>query len=48
MKSQNDLDDMTMPTSLGGLVMDKMKIDQAEWFPFWNVYKEIVANAIAN
>ena len=47
-KSQNDLDNMTKPTSLGRLVMDKMKINQPEWFPFWNAYKEIVANAIAN
>ena len=35
---------MTEPSSLGKLVMDKMKIDQ----PDWNAYKEIVTNAIAN
>ena len=28
--------------------MDKMKINQPEQFPFWNAYKEIVADAIAN
>ena len=39
---------MTEPTSLGRLVMDKMKINHAERFPFWNAYKEIVANAIAH
>ena len=47
-KNQQDLDDITNTTSLGKLVMDKMKIDQAERFPFWNAYKEIVADAIAN
>jgi predicted RNase H-like nuclease (RuvC/YqgF family) len=47
-KSQNDLDDMTEPSSLGRLIMDKMEIDQPDQFPFWNAYKEIVADAIAN
>ena len=47
-KSQHYLDDMMEPTSLGRLVMDELKIDQAERFPFWNAYKEIVADAIAN
>jgi hypothetical protein len=39
---------MTEPSSLGRLIMDKMKIDQPDWFPFWNAYKEIVTDAIAN
>ena len=29
-KSQHDLDDMTEPTSIGRLVLDKMKINQPE------------------
>ena len=47
-KRQSDLDGMTKPSSLGRLVMEKMKINQPDHFPFWNAYKEIITDTIAN
>jgi hypothetical protein len=42
--NQRDLDDFTGNSSLGIV----MKIEKPEQLPFWNAYKEIVADAIAN
>jgi hypothetical protein len=46
--SQKDLDDFTGDSSLGMVVMNMMKIEMPDHLPFWNAYKEIVADAIAN
>lgn len=46
--SQKDLDDFTGDSSLGMVVMNMMKIEMPDRLPFWNAYKEIVADAIAN
>ena len=46
--NQRDLDDFTGNSSLGMVIMNIMKIDKPERLPFWNAYKEIVADAIAN
>jgi hypothetical protein len=47
--NQRDLDDFTGNSSLGMVIMNMMKIEKPERLPpFWNVYKEIVADAIAN
>jgi hypothetical protein len=46
--SQKDLDDFTGDSSLGMVVMNMMKIEMPDRLPFWNAYKKIVADAIAN
>jgi hypothetical protein len=46
--NQRDLDDFTGNSSLGMVIMNMMKIEKPERLPFWNAYKEIVADAIAN
>jgi hypothetical protein len=46
--SQRDPDDFTGNTSLGMVVMNMLKVEMLDQLPFWNVYKEIVADAIAN
>jgi hypothetical protein len=46
--SQRDLDDFNVPNSLGMVIMDRMKVEEPDRLPFWNAYKEIVADAIAN
>jgi hypothetical protein len=46
--NQRDLDDFTGNSSLGMVIMNIMKIGKPERLPFWNAYKEIVADAIAN
>ena len=46
--NQRDLDDFTGNSSLGMVIMNMMKIEKPEWLPFWNAYKEIVADTIAN
>jgi hypothetical protein len=46
--NQRDLDDFTGKSSLGMVIMNMMKIEKPERLPFWNAYKEIVADAIAN
>ena len=46
--NQRDLDDFTENTSLGMVIMNMMKIDMPDRLPFWNAYKEIVADLIAN
>jgi hypothetical protein len=46
--NQRDLDDFTENTSLGMVIMNMMKIDMPDCLPFWNAYKEIVADLIAN
>jgi hypothetical protein len=46
--SQKDLDDFNGESSLGVVVMNRMKIEGLDRLPFWNAYKEIVADAIAN
>ena len=46
--NQRDLDDFTGNSSLGMVIMNMMKIEKPERFPFWNAYKEIVADAIVN
>jgi TolA-binding protein len=46
--SQSDLDDFNAQNSLGRVIMDRMKVDPPDRLPFWNAYKEIVADAIAN
>ena len=46
--NQRDLDDFTGNSSLGMVIMNMMKIDMSDRLPFWNAYKEIVADLIAN
>jgi hypothetical protein len=46
--SQKDLDDFSSESSLGMIVMDRMKIEGVDRLSFWSAYKEIVADAIAN
>ena len=46
--SQRDLDDFHVQNSLGMIIMDRMKVEEPDRLPFWNAYKEIVADAIAN
>ena len=46
--NQRDLDDFTGDSSLGMVIMNIIKIEKPERLPFWNVCKEIVADAIAN
>jgi hypothetical protein len=45
---QRDLDDYNVQNSLGMVVMDRMKVEEPDRLQFWNAYKEIVADAIAN
>jgi len=46
--SQRDLDDFTGNSSLGMVIMNILKFQKPDRLPFWNAYKEIVADAIAN
>jgi hypothetical protein len=46
--SQRDLDDFTGNSILGMVVMNMLKVDMLDRLPFWNAYKEIVADATAN
>ena len=46
--SQRDLDDFTGNSSLGMVIMNILKVETPDRLPFWNTYKEIVADAIAN
>jgi hypothetical protein len=46
--NQSDLDDFHVQNSLGRIIMDRMKVEKLDRLPFWNAYKEIVADAIAN
>ena len=46
--SQKELDDFTGNSSIGMLVMTMMKVEKPDRLPFWNAYKESVADAIAN
>jgi FtsZ-binding cell division protein ZapB len=46
--SQRDLDDFTGNSSLGMVIMNILKVQKPDRLPFWNAYKEIVADAIAN
>jgi hypothetical protein len=46
--SQRDLDDFTGSSSLGMVIMNMLKVEMPDRLPFWNAYKEIVADAIAN
>jgi FtsZ-binding cell division protein ZapB len=46
--SQRDLDDFTGNSSLGMVIMNILKVQTPDRLPFWNAYKEIVADAIAN
>jgi hypothetical protein len=46
--SQRDLDDFSGNSSLGMVVMMMMKVEKPDQLPFWNVYKENVADAITN
>jgi hypothetical protein len=46
--NQRDPDDFTENTSLGMVIMNMMKIDMPDCLPFWNAYKEIVADLITN
>ena len=46
--SQRDLDDFTGNSSLGMVIMNILKVETLDRLPFWNTYKEIVADAIAN
>lgn len=46
--SQRDLDEFTDNNSLGSVIMTLLKVEKPDRLPFWNAYKEIVADAIAN
>jgi hypothetical protein len=46
--SQKELDDFTGDSSIGMLVMNMLKVEKPDRLPFWNAYKESVADAIAN
>ena len=46
--SQRDLDDFTGRSSLGMVIMTLLNVQMPDRLPFWNAYKEIVADAIAN
>jgi len=46
--SQKELDDFTGNSSIGMLVMTMLKVEKPDRLPFWNAYKESVADAIAN
>jgi hypothetical protein len=46
--SQRDLDDFTGGSSLGMVIMNILKVQKPDRLPFWNAYKEVVADAIAN
>ena len=46
--SQRDLDDFTGNSSLGMVIMNILKVETPDRLPFWNTYKEIVVDAIAN
>ena len=46
--SQRDLDEFNVQNSLGMVIMDQMKVEEPDQSPFWNAYKEIVADVIAN
>ena len=46
--SERDLDDFTGKSSLGMVTMTMLKVQKPDRLPFWNAYKEIVADVIAN
>ena len=46
--SQKELDDFTGDSSIRMLVMNMLKVEKPDRLPFWNAYKESVADAIAN
>jgi hypothetical protein len=46
--SQKELDDFNGNSSIGILVMTMLKVKKPDRLPFWNVYKDSVADAIAN
>jgi hypothetical protein len=46
--SQMELNDFTGNSSIGMLVMTMLKIEMLDRLPFWNAYKESVADVIAN
>ena len=46
--SQKELDDFTGDSSIGMLMMNMLKVEKPDRLPFWNAYKESVADAIAN
>jgi hypothetical protein len=46
--SQRDLDEFTGNSSLGMIVMTMLKVEMPDRLPFWNAYKDIVADGIAN
>jgi hypothetical protein len=46
--NERDLDNFTGNSSLGMVIMNMLKVEMPDRFPFWNVYKEIVADVIAN
>jgi hypothetical protein len=45
---QKELDNFSGNSSLGMLVMAMLKIDKPDQLPWWNAYKDSVADAISN
>jgi hypothetical protein len=46
--SQKELDDFSGNSSIGMLVMTMLKIKKPDQLPWWNAYKDSVADAISN
>jgi hypothetical protein len=45
---QKELDNFSGSSSLGMLVMAMLKIEKPDQLPWWNAYKDSVADAISN
>ena len=46
--SQKELDDFSGNSSIGMLVMTMLKVKKPDQLPWWNAYKDSVADAISN
>lgn len=46
--SQKELDDFSGNSSIGMLIMTMLKIEKPDQLPWWNAYKDSVADAISN
>jgi hypothetical protein len=46
--NQKELDDFSGNSSIGRLVMTMLKVDNPDLLPWWNAYKDSVADAISN
>jgi hypothetical protein len=46
--SQKELDDFSGNSSIGMLVMTMLKVEKPDQLPWWNAYKDSVADAISN